>query len=372
MAQYRIVLSAELLGMIFQYLPFSDIENFIESAYDEPREDKYTANLTECLGEFKHRIDPTKYLNKYFKNARSLLFNMVEAGCVLTASRALEHIVPGVVHENSDWNFFVAPGLENIAYIMQCLEKQGVVWSNKIERLEYMLQFNPHIKDTEAYMARSKTDIDVNLDNLEYVAINHCNILAGTRSIFGYLLYKNKEVMVNLTYSTKDETPMQLIKRMDHSAIQCFISKIGIGHFYYTSACRNETYLWTNHWSLGTIRNLYEDSRYNIVRYDDFESAPNCIIRSLSDDTAKYINYANFGDKRIESICWYQFPNFLVHYDSPYEALAKDGKSQYNPKALLYQRLDSRIKNIRQHIENYIIMTSISSLPFEYKSPMYI
>ncbi|CAK7234296.1 hypothetical protein SBRCBS47491_008900 [Sporothrix bragantina] len=126
-------LSYELVAQIASYLSAGDALS-LGATCRRVRE--------ACLA----RLDPERYLQTTFKNARYLLAAMTDYGCILSGSRALEYFVPGSIDDPdpatagrgsdaatpSDWDFLVSCVTTSVYGMMDALHHCGVEWQHPL------------------------------------------------------------------------------------------------------------------------------------------------------------------------------------------------------------------------------------------------
>jgi len=353
-----------------------------------------------------------------FKDPQRLLYELGKAGTLLSGSRALEYFVKDSAIESSDWDFYCRADLTSIYSTVTALGNAGVTWITMRNRLKEIIYNTPfeHIRD--CLSERPFRDIVHNLYDedgsyIDSLSIDHIRRIMRrlkpsedyNGNAFGLLkgtITKNGiSQPVQLIYSQKCLSPIQVILKFHSSIVQCFISFSGAAHLYYESAIKKISYFWSSNtedmvpgtpnkyiargfqyveFGTNTVINDCDEltviplevqlDNVDIDWYNRIQSKQN--IRSIDDEISKFIPFNQYYDHElinswihadseaagyvprdvnlsaymthtsaaIRSICWHQLEVATLYCQSLADLLAHE---MYMPNASPFT-LDSRLR----------------------------
>lgn len=118
-------LNIDILNQIVKYIDIENIEVACKSLVP-------TISKHEIDSIIRHRENPMILLRNLTNKPELLLLSMGFAEVVLSGSRATEYFYPGIISNESDWDFYCPPKPELVNAFETFLEIIGVKWVHRI------------------------------------------------------------------------------------------------------------------------------------------------------------------------------------------------------------------------------------------------
>lgn len=291
---YDIILS------IVQYVPIQKVKMLVSMLSPELSED-------DRAEVYHRRSDPLRYFKQLIKNPEELLRCMSMYNVILSGSRAAEYFSPGLIDEDSDWDFYIRNDRRAAAGFMYCLNRAGVEWVDK--SLNIVFKDDPNNEDDHS----SADSVDAYIDGLISYAT-------------GYLYHNGKRNKIQLIRSAERYMCAEYNLGNFHSSIvQCYISGSSAVCMYSHLTSNYKSLYWyysnpacgpgigTNrYWTTRTTtRPKYELRGVQYIGYDLYNNTASRLIESNGP----------FNESRIRSI------NDKISYIIPYHNYVQDKES---------------------------------------------
>lgn len=270
----------EISQDVFDKLSIHDCKSILTAYKELPHE------YQRIEGIYEKRVCLKRYFSCNLFDGAKIMKLLAESDSYLTGSRAIEYFTPGVIGNNSDWNFMLSASVNKRCHFMKSMEQYGVTWKTATE--SFLEKINKGslsitIKHSELTIVIVESR-KMNLTDFHKIAIGefkkiHSKIspsehidktlffhgIIGTDSfkyrditddideddftnmivMEGKMIHKGKEITIDISYvNDQHYTIVNALHDFCLSAQQCFISGFGALHMYGKLMSSGVSYKW--------------------------------------------------------------------------------------------------------------------------------